>query len=169
MITHERLLELVHYDPETGAFTWKIRRRGRAFAGMRAGSRMQGYWALRLDGVSYKAHRVAWFYVYGQWPKQELDHINRVRGDDRIANLREATRRQNIVNARLSRANVSGYRGVSWHKVTGKWIAQISDFGKKRHLGLFTTPQEAYAAYVAAAKAIHGEFLCLSRPETTCC
>lgn len=158
MITHKRLLELVHYDPETGEFTWKIRRRGRAVVGGRAGSRLQGYWALRLDGVSYKAHRVAWFYVYKRWPKQDLDHVNRIRGDDRIANLREATRRQNIVNADLSVTNSSGYRGVNWHKASGKWVAQISDFGKKRHLGLFDTPEAAYAAYVVAAKKVHGEF-----------
>lgn len=153
MITPERLRERLHYDPETGIFRWRVRphRRSRRRAGDVAGYlQPQGYISIRIDTVGYRAHRLAWLYVYGCWPKPEVDHINRDRSDNRLANLREATRTQNAWNTDAHASNTSGVRGVYWHKRAGKWHAQIAAHGQMIYLGLFDSIEEAGAAYRAA-------------------
>ena len=166
MITHQRLLELLIYDPDTGVFTW-LRRPGSdrltntwnsRYAGAVAGWLREGYRHIRLDGGSYLAHRLAWLWVHGSWPAALIDHINGDRADNRIANLREATQSQNVQNSRKRRNNTSGYKGVTWHEPLRKWRARISVPSKQIFLGYFTCPDEASRAYEAAARTYHGEF-----------
>ena len=158
MLTQERLKEVLDYDPETGHFTARITR-SNLLRGARTGHKNKGvsrYILIRVDGRSYFAHKLAWFYMYGRWPPAQLDHINLVTFDNRISNLREATRTQNCANCPKPRNNKSGKKGVHFAKHTGKWRARISK--ARIHLGYFATAEEAHAAYIAAALALHGEF-----------
>ena len=155
MLTQERLKELLHYCPDTGVFTWRINR-GHVPAGRVAGSISdQGYRNVDIEKKKYKAHRLAWLYMYGVMPDGHLDHINRDKLDNRIANLREVTNSQNEQNKVSRRDNTSGYRGVVWHKPTKKWRAEIKIAQKKIHLGLFVNPEDAARAYAAAAAVYH--------------
>ena len=156
MLTQERLKELLDYDPETGVFVWKVNRGRTAKAGTPAGNKNHdGYNRIMVDGKHYMAHRLAWFYVYGVWPANELDHINRERGDNKISNLRKASRLENMWNRARHSNNTSGYAGVSWSKLHNKWRADIQVNGKGKHLGLFNTPEEAHTAYLAAKEELH--------------
>ena len=157
-LTAERLREVVSYAPETGIFRWKASRtRGQRVAG-HLEKRKDGARTIWIDGVSYLAHRLAWLYVHGCWPEDQIDHINCNRSDNRIENLRESTQAQNTRNARIAKNNTSGYKGVSRHPNTTKWRARITYLRVEYHLGLFDTAEEAYAAYCAAAKRLHKEF-----------
>lgn len=157
-MTAEEARQLFSYNPETGDLAWRINR-GRIRAGtlIRAPS-VQGYYQVMYRNRNYRAHRVAWLIYYGEWPLLELDHINGIRNDNRIANLREAYHSENCRNGRLRSTNSSGFKGVSWHKASGKWHAQITVDGTTRHLGLHKTAEEAHAAYRKAAAEHHGEF-----------
>ncbi len=165
-LTAARAKELLNYDPETGNLTWRIDRpsgdRGQILqgkAGDTAGTATSdGYRQVCLDSRIYKAHRVIWLMVHGRWPKKSLDHKNLEPGDNRIVNLREASDRENQGNRRKLSNNTSGYKGVHLHKPSGKWKAQIGFDGKRKHLGLFETPELAFAAYIQAAKEVFGEF-----------
>jgi hypothetical protein len=150
------LRELLTYDANTGEFTWRVAtRNGKGQPGRRAGAlNSQGYRQISFDGRQLKAHRLAWLYVYGSWPQGDLDHVNGDQTDNRIDNLRPATRQQNCANSRPRRANKSGFKGVHLHRRTGKWRAVI----RSRHLGLFKTPEEAHSAYCVAARNLFGEF-----------
>ena len=159
MVTQERLKELFSYDPEAGDFVRLVGRPGpNARAGDVAGcDNGQGYVRIYVDGHGYKAHRLAWLYVHGEWPKH-IDHVNGDRADNRIDNLRSVNQQQNNMNLPVYKNNTSGLRGVSFYKRTGRWKAQIQASGKKIGLGYFDTPDEAHAAYVSAAEELHGEF-----------
>lgn len=162
MITAERLRELVSYDPAEGVFTWlpmKPTRGRKKVTGRVAGSRRpDGYCRLTLDGHGYLVHRLAWLYVHGVWPKADIDHINRNPRDNRIANLRNASRSENMANTVMPRHNTSGLKGASWDSARQMWQARIVRDHRGFYLGHFDTPQEAHAAYAAAAKALYGEF-----------
>jgi hypothetical protein len=156
--SQDRLKQLLSYDPETGKFIWLVTT-PRAPKGAEAGVKMgMGYRLIGLDGVRYLAHRLAWFYVHGEWPVEMIDHINGIRDDNRIANLRNATARQNSINSKTSRHNTSGYRGVSFSSRKKKWHARITSEYQVHPLGYFDTKEAAYAAYCEAAKRLHGEF-----------
>ena len=159
MLTQERLKELLDYDPETGVFTWKSIVFGSHMkVGSVAGSMYSnGYLRIKINGKDYRAHRLAWLYMYGCWPTNQIDHINRVRDDNRIANLREATNKENQWNRGKQKSSTSGFTGVSWHKKSGKWQSRIAVNKKVIQLGVFNTPEEAHAAYVRA-KAEHHKF-----------
>lgn len=158
-LTAERLREVLIYDPETGVFTWRVRMGSRAMRGSRAGSRANhGYWLIRVYWRGYPAARLAWLYMTGAWPSATIDHINRVRDDDRFANLREATRQEQHGNKDLYARNTSGVRGVNRNKRTGRWRAHIGTNGRMRHLGFFDTKEAAADAYNAAAREQFGEF-----------
>jgi len=119
ILTHKRLLELLHYDPETGIFTWKIDRRGRfGKIGDIAGSDgPQGYKQLKIEGRQYRAHRTAWFYMTGKWPEQEIDHINRIKYDNRFCNLRDVSPYENQMNKDQDKLHKStGIQGVIKNK-----------------------------------------------------
>jgi hypothetical protein len=156
-LTADRLRELLSYDAETGAFTW-LSGRGGTPAGARAGTRdAHGYVQIQVAGRLHKAHRLAWLYVTGEWPSKEVDHANGDRGDNRIANLREATSSENKQNQRRAHARnkSSGLLGVSWHEQAGRWRASICVDRKSRHLGLFDTAEAAHRAYTAAKAELH--------------
>jgi len=110
-----------------------------------------------IDGTYYYAHRLAWLYVYGRWPHPEVDHKNGDFTDNRLRNLREATRLQNSWNKRRPHANnKTGLLGVSWKARNKKWCAQIKAFGKVTHIGLFNDPVSAHRAYMKVKRAVHG-------------
>ena len=156
MVTQSRLKEVLSYDEDTGLFAWKVNKGRLAQAGTTAGSvNSSGYVIIWIDGRQYKASRLAWLYVNGTMPNGIIDHINRVRTDDRIKNLRLASRIENGQNLSPNRANKSGVVGVSWHKRTKRWTAQIMFDGEKIYLGIFKTIEEAAAARSAAKAKYH--------------
>lgn len=157
MLTHAMLKKVLHYDPVSGVFTWRIGLRRSKPAGSVAGSvsKSDGYRYIKIMGKRRGAHVWAWFYVYGSLPEHEIDHRNNNRDDNHFLNLRPATIRQNRGNSLKSSANKSGYKGVSWHKGAGKWQA----FCQKKYLGLFDTPETAHAAYVRAATEEFGPYM----------
>lgn len=155
-ITAELLRELLHYEPETGVFTWRVSTSNRAIAGKQAGGlKSNGYVQIGLYTKRYHAHRLAWLYVYGSWPPDELDHINRCRADNRITNLRLASRPENNQNLGLSKRNSSGHIGVCWKRVTGRWQARIMRDYQEVHLGYFGNVSDAVAARKAAEAEYH--------------
>ena len=155
MITQERLKELLDYNPETGLFTWLVSKGTRREDGIAGSLHPEGYWQIGIDGKLYKAHRLAWLYMTGEWPKDQIDHINGIRDNNRFINLREATQAENHQNRALNANNVSGYPGVSWHKRDCKWQGHITLDGKQKHLGYFDTPEVAHSAYLAAKAELH--------------
>lgn len=149
--------ERLRYSPETGEFH-ALKAAGRRKIGDRLGyADAAGYWKIGLNGRWVMAHRLAWAMVYGDWPSLEIDHINGNPGDNRIANLREATRSQNVMNT--ARGN-----GVCWHKGQQKWQACVKVNGKSHYLGAFADRAEAEAVAIAAKRRLHGEFSILERP-----
>jgi len=158
-ITLERLKELVEYSPETGLFLWRVQMNSAAPVGSIAGTvRPDGYRGIRIDKRHYFAHRLAWFYVHGEWPALYLDHINCDRADNRIKNLRVATRSQNHANVGRRSHNTSGFKGVTWHKRDRHWRSQIKHAGTLHHLGSFSDPALAHEAYCRAARQLFGKF-----------
>jgi hypothetical protein len=155
-LTQERLRKLLSYDPGTGHF-WRYKAVGASDISKPAGERhSEGYVQVTVDCVRYHAHRLAWFYVHGHWPTAQIDHINGIRNDNRIANLREATNTENCRHGGLPRHNTSGFKGaIKWR---GRWAARIKVNKKVIHLGMFDTPEQAHEAYCKAAQEKHGEF-----------
>lgn len=152
---HKRL----RYEPETGKLFWRdceeMPEWWRArYAGKEAftADNGKGYRIGVIDDLRFKAHRVIWAIHYGEWPIDQIDHINGVRDDNRISNLRVATRQENGRNASMYRSNTSGVCGVHWRKANGKWTAQITIDGRVKHLGYFTTIEAAAAARAVASR-----------------
>lgn len=158
-MTAKRLKELLHYEPETGWFTWRVNS-STASAGERAGGgHGLGYRSIGLDYKKYLEHRLAWLYMVGDWPRSEIDHINQVKSDNRWRNLREATRAENNANQPQSRKvrNSLGYTGVH---VTGEWYkASICIDSKTKYLGRFKTLAQARIARLLAEKKHRGSFV----------
>lgn len=155
-ISHERLTELLDYNPDTGIFTWKKCKR-KDMVGKQAGSTNPDGWGIPytligLDNCKYRAHRLAWFYHYGVWPDKQIDHINRDSTDNRICNLREVTNSENARNRKIQSNNTSGATGVQWDIRAGKWLSRIKINGKLIHIGLFDNFEEAVAARKEEAK-----------------
>lgn len=151
-LTQERLKELLHYDPETGVFTWRVRRGGSAVQGRTAGTvDANGYVCTRIDGKTKKMHRLVWLYVHGYMPEL-IDHVNGARHDNRLCNLREASTRVNARNKRHPQGS-NPYLGV--YRKRGRWGAKICANGVQRHLGYHDTPEAAHEAYVQAKRKHH--------------
>ena len=158
-LTAGRLKEVLRYDPETGVFTWRISRPG-CVAGRVAGTKQQGYCQIEIDRKLFRAARLAWLYMNGEFPEPGLcvDHINGVRDDDRWCNLRLATPAQNCRNRGLCRRNTSGHIGVHPIKASGLWGAEISVNGRNVRLGAFECKEEAIAARCKAERHYFGDF-----------
>jgi len=170
--TQELLKQLLCYDPETGVFIWHERSLNTfktigagkiwnsRFSEKQAGGicKLTGYVFIGINKIQYRAHRLAWLYEYGYLPLVEMDHINMIRHDNRICNLREASHGENNQNKRKLRNNTSGYKGVCWDKQAKKWKAQIGKDNKIHGLGHFNDIKHAYFAYCKASKQLHAEF-----------
>jgi hypothetical protein len=153
MCFKEECLRKLSYDPKTGVFTWNFDGTRGVKAGDVAGSKTSdGYIKLSIKGKRLLAHRAAWLFVNGQFPDGHIDHINRIKSDNRIANLRSASKAQNAQNREKNSRNTSGYKGVTWHKRDKMWQAAITVFGKRKHLGYYKELKEAFSAYIAASK-----------------
>jgi len=159
-ITYERLRELLDYEPATGLFTWKANRGGKAKIGSVAGNVItSGYIQITIDRKMYVAHRLAFLYMKGEWPrKEQVDHINRIKTDNRWCNLREASRLENLMNTGIRCTNTSGRKGVSWSKSKSKWMVQIQHDKIKYSLCGFENLEEAAAMFDGAARLLRGEF-----------
>jgi hypothetical protein len=160
MITHERLLTILRYDPESGHFFWTDVALGRGLSGKRAGflRKKTGYRGVRPEGTIYAEHRLAWFYMTGKWPTSGIDHINRNPSDNRWANLREATQAQN--NANMGAKNATGLKGVTHithRNLKNPYRASIKVNGKTHHIGMFSTAKAAHEAYMDRLLIIHCE------------
>ncbi len=154
-----RLRNLLSYDPDTGEFTWLSAPSRRVKPGRRAGYvNGRGYVSIAVEGRLYLAHRLAWFWMTGEWPHAYIDHIDCDTLNNRWNNLREATYSQSATNQRISRVNKSGLKGVSRQQRGKKWKAQVTFKGKTYYLGLFDSKEEAHAAYKYAAKKLHGDY-----------
>jgi hypothetical protein len=155
-LTAERARELLSYDPETGVLRWRLDRGGKARAGTVAGYlNTNGHRQLEVDGVAYLTHRVIWLMAYGRWPATGTDHRNGKRDDNRLLNIREATQGENAQNYAIPITNSSGFLGVSRHKRSGKWHANIKVRRRQHFLGSFDAPEDAHAAYLAAKAKLH--------------
>lgn len=154
--TQSELCALLDYNPETGVITWKVTR-GPAMAGRTAG-RIQtgGYRQIKVGEKFLMEHRVIWAMTYGAWPRDQIDHINSVRDDNRLINLREATGSQNQQNHRRAhKHSASGLLGAHFHKREGNWRAVIRVDRKQKHLGRFASAELAHAAYMKAKATLH--------------
>lgn len=156
-MTPARLRELLHYDAATGIFTRLTRASRRTRIGAIAGAiNDQGYIGINLDGRSYKAHRLAWLYMHGAWPTSFIDHVNGNRADNRICNLREATRSQNLGNSRVARSGRDLPKGVT--RRDGRFVARIQAQNRSVFLGYFNSADAAADAYRNAATTLFGQF-----------
>ena len=151
-MTQDELKQLVSYDPKTGIFLRLKKTSNRINMDEASGWKdAYGYIELTLAGKRCKAHRMAWLYMTGKMPVGEIDHINRVKDDNRFCNLRDVARLENELNKGIQKNNTSGYKGVSFQKQSGKWEAYVCSQRKKKSLGVFATPELA-----AQARANHG-------------
>lgn len=160
----EELRQLLRYEPEIGKLFWKERGphqipcpRLRNAWNSRCAGKMAGgstkyskYDRLGIHGVMYPYHRVVWAIFHGEWPNKDIDHINGVRNDNRIANLRQVSRKENLRNQVINPRNTSGAVGVRLCEFTGRWHARITN----KHIGRYDTFEEAVTARKAAEKAM---------------
>lgn len=155
MISCETVRKRFSYDPDTGVLQYLISPCSRVKVGDKAGSPdKHGYLTIRILDKSYKAHRIAWLHFYGAWPLKDLDHINGVKNDNRIVNLREVDMSTNLENQRRAHSkNILGLLGVSPKRK--KYEARICIRGKVKRLGIFNTAEEAHEAYVTAKRKLH--------------
>ncbi len=149
------LKSILVYHPESGLFTRaKGSRKGQLAS---TGANNKGYVSIRVHSRKYRAHRLAWLYMTGRWPTHTIDHINRVRNDNRWINLREATFSQQAANTPKRSTSTSPYKGVK--KKSGRWWAFVYHSGTRQKFGPYETPEEARSRYIEAATKIHGEYL----------
>lgn len=143
-LTQSRLKEILDYDPTTGIFVWATEKRYGLKAGYPAGTQNeQGYIDIQIDKIKHKAHRLAWLYCYGEFPKKNIDHINKIRDDNAIQNLREANHSENGQNRSINKSNTSGFRNVSYVKNYKKWCCSLRLRGKVVYRSYFDSAEEA--------------------------
>ncbi len=146
-MTQEYLKSILHYEPTTGVFKWKKKRNGVLHPELIAGTiHIKGYNHIKINGKEHKSHRLAWLYMTGSFPVNQIDHKNRKRADNRFSNLREATNLQNQQNTGKRPNNTSGYPGVMWRKDRQKWIATLVYKGKRICFGSFVKKEDAINA-----------------------
>ena len=164
-LTQEYLKSVLDYDANTGIFRWKRRigpyssqfngRHAGKMAGIKA---WNGYILIHVAGRLHRAHRLAWFYIHGRMPEDDIDHIDGDRANNALANIRCANRSENLANSWRESDNTSGFKGVSWRDRKKPWVAHIKHMGRSRYIGSFYLAEEAHAAYQEEAKRIWGEF-----------
>lgn len=155
--------ESILYEAHTGTFTWRHRPRhhfksdracavfNSRFAGKQAGTVSdQGYLIINFGGVLLRAHRIAWLLTHGSWPRADIDHLNHIRFDNRISNLRDTSRKSNQRNQKLRSTNLSGHTGIHWRNDCQKWRAMIMVDGRSKHIGYFDDLDAAVQARSAA-------------------
>jgi hypothetical protein len=156
--TQSFLKTFIHYDPDTGAFTWILRFKRNFVDGKPLGFKNpKGYLLINFFGTIYRAHRLAFFYMTGEWPKSQVDHENNIKHDNRWLNLRRADNQLNHYNLNKPKNNTSGAKGVKKLK-TGKYEARIKFNQKEIHIGTFDSLEKASDAYFNKAKEIAREF-----------
>jgi hypothetical protein len=155
-LTASRLRELFDYDPESGEFIRRIRAGNYPAGAIVIGTvePKNGYRVMSVDNQTYKAHRLAWFHVHGEWPPCVIDHCDGNVQNNRISNLRAASFSQNAANRKAHSS--LGLKGVRFEN--GRFKAIIRDNKRTRHLGVFDTAEDANQAYLLEAKKLHGEF-----------
>lgn len=145
--TQEQVKELFEYDPRNGVFTWKARTCQRNMVGKIAGTlNTFGHRQIRVDGTLRMAHHLAWLYITGEWPPENIDHVNGNPDDNRISNLRLATPKQNQENVKLRCDNSSGHKGVYWNKRERKWVARVQHHKTRIFVGRFDSLTDAVNA-----------------------
>lgn len=160
MLTASELRSLLSYDPETGILTRLTdNRRGRRIGDVAGSAHHSGYIEVMVMGKNYRAHRICWLHAYGVWPTHDIDHINGIKNDNRLCNLRDAPEATNMQNERnVRKNNLSGFMGVQFRKDRNKWVATIRVNGRPKRLGSFSTPEEAHDAYLAGKRLYHPGF-----------
>lgn len=158
MITQEELKSILHYEPETGIFTRLVESGGRNPGSVAGWKTERGYIRVSFNKKHIMAHRLAWLYVHGVMPSKQIDHINNIRDDNRIANLREATCTENQRNQKIKSNSNSGLKGACFDKKRMRWYSRITIAGKQIHLGTYETKEQAHSAYNLAAYLYFGEY-----------
>ena len=152
MITQQELKSQLHYDQETGIFTWKSNNKVAGY------TREDGYKFIRINYKLYRSHRLAWLYINNKFPKNEIDHIDGNPSNNKIENLRESNSSQNKCNTKLRKDNTSGIKGLHWYKAYNKWQVNININKTRKSLGYFNDLFEACCAIYSARNKLHGEF-----------
>jgi hypothetical protein len=158
LLTQEYLKSILDYDLDTGVFTWKVNKSKTAKAGDVAGWSYNGYREIEINNKKYKAHRLAWLYVYGEMPKNLIDHVDGNRSNNKISNLREATYQTNSENYKTPQTNKSGVKNVSWYKNLNKWVVSISVKQTGKTIGYFDDLELAELVAIEARNKYRGEF-----------
>jgi hypothetical protein len=159
MLTLEVVKSLLDYNPETGVFLRK-KNAAKAPAGSVATKpHVKGYLKISIKNKLYLAHRIAWFLHYGEMPGGIIDHINQIKTDNRICNLRICSYTENLYNSKTNAKNTSGHRGVYWNIQAKRWTAKINNQKKQIHLGNYKSKNDAIAAYRTAAIKISNGFI----------
>lgn len=167
-LTQEYLKSILYYHPESGDWIWLEKTSNYSYKmklGIQAGTLVNGYIIIQINNKNYKSHRLAWFYMTGEWPPEQVDHIDELsehRHHNWWSNLRLANKQQNGANRGLPKNNTSGYKGVCWKKAFQKWVTVIQVNGKKKFLGYFDSKHDAARAYNEAAILYFGEFAVLN-------
>jgi hypothetical protein len=157
-LTQEYLKSILDYDLDIGIFTWKVNKSKKSKIGDAAGWLDNGYTKIEINHKPYNAHRLAWLYVYGEMPKNLVDHIDGNRSNNKISNLREATYQKNSENYKTPKTNKSGVKNVSWYKKLDKWVVSISIRNAKKTIGYFDDLELAELVAVEARNKYRGGF-----------
>jgi hypothetical protein len=158
MITHQELRGIVSYDESTGVMRWTEKRKGGAFVtGNEVGSvNRYGYRVTNIWKRAYMVHRLIWLYIHGAWPSENIDHINGIRSDNRLVNIRDVSQRVNCENKRHTLKNSkSGLMGAVWRPRSGKWVAHITVNRRQIYLGQFDSAVAAHQEYLSKKIAWH--------------
>ena len=154
-LTQKRLKEVLFYDPKIGDFIWKISTGNVKIGDIASCLNFYGYIRISVDGVRYKAHRLAWLYEYGYFPENDLDHIDRIKTNNRIKNLREASRSCNMRNTGNQKNNTSGIKGICFDKANNKWESRIKVNRITKHLGRYKDFNDAVCARLAGEQCLN--------------
>lgn len=157
--TSEELHKFFLYEAVSGKLYWRVNRGQRVKAGDEAGSQHnKGYLAVEVEGVAYLVHRVIWCMIHGEWPEKFIDHEDLDKQNNRLHNLRQASRSGNNCNQAMRSDNTSGVKGVNWNTRQGKWIARVQVNGKRIQVGCFDSLEDAEKAVQDARSKQHKEF-----------